>query len=128
MNHYIKTTSEFGRGLYAIDLGIKKNNIIAECELLVLDPLDTVLVNQTALKYYTFKYEGTSDCLVLGMGEIFNHSETPNVGYKLETIEDRKIMVFYALRDIEAHEQLFIDYNADTKVNAQNYKNAPSLY
>ncbi len=50
MGYYIKTTKEFGRGLYASS-NIAKGKVITECEILVLNPLDSVLVNQTDLKY-----------------------------------------------------------------------------
>jgi uncharacterized protein len=124
MNYHIKTTTEFGRGLYA-GLDIKKNKVITSCELLVLNAIDTTLVNSTDLQFYTFKYEGAKDCLCLGDGEIFNHSTKANVGYVLEfhPDQDRKIMTFYALRDIKADEQLFIDYTADVKVDTTAYVN-----
>jgi len=121
MDYYLKVSPEMGRGLYTGYVGIQKAKLIAQCELLIFDEFDTVLVNQTNLKYYTFKYNDKQDCLVLGDGEIFNHSDTPNVGYKLMTVDDRKVMVFYALRDIAKDEQLFIDYNADIKVDVKSY-------
>ena len=121
MNYYLKVTTEFGRGLYATNT-IKKNKVIMQCEVLAFSEFDTVLINQTDLKFYTFKYEGKKDCLVLGDGEIFNHSDTANVGYVLQLVDDRKVMVFYALNDIKPEEQLFINYNADTEVNTDLYK------
>lgn len=121
MNYYLKVTTEFGRGLYASNT-IKKNKVIMQCEVLAFNEFDTVLINQTDLKFYTFKYEGKKDCLVLGDGEIFNHSDTANVGYILQLVDDRKVMVFYALEDIKPEEQLFINYNADTEVNTDLYK------
>lgn len=123
-NVYIKTTMEFGRGLYAA-LDIPKGKILAEEELLVLNPLDTVLVNSTDLQYYTFKYSEKQDCLVLGLGEIFNHSNNPNVGYKLVdgegVFEGRKLMQFFTLKEIQKDEQLLIDYSADVKVETNKY-------
>jgi SET domain-containing protein len=118
----LKVTEEFGRGLYA-NHTIKQNTLLFTAELLVLNPADTVKVNETDLQYYTFKYTDNQDCLVLGDGEIFNHSDTPNTGYKLMDWGNsgRLVMAFFALRDIEADEQLFIDYSADTKVKTQDY-------
>lgn len=125
--YYLKSTEEMGRGLYAAIGGIQEGKILFQAELLVLSEQDTKVVNTTDLQYYTFKYSETQDCLVLGDGEIFNHSDTPNIGYKLENYQGRKVMVFYALTNIEHGEQLFIDYNADTKVNTTSYINAKSL-
>src|SRR5271166_1405941 len=118
MSYCLKVTTEFGRGLYATNI-IKKNKVIMQCEVLALSEFDTVLVNQTDLKFYTFKYEGKKDCLVLGDGEIFNHADNANVGYILQLLDDRKVMVFYALTDINPNYQLFINYNADIAVNTE---------
>jgi len=126
--YYIKTIPGMGRSLFTLNSDIKKDKIIGEFEILVLDEFDTVLCNNTALRYYFFKYNDKQDCLVLGDGEIFNHSDIPNVGYRLIDLENRKVMQFYALSDIMPHTQLFIDYSADTKVNLMEYKHQKSLY
>lgn len=127
--YVLKVTPEFGRGLYATQ-PIKAGTILGLFELLVLDATDTVTVNVTALQFYTFKYNDKRDCIVLGDGEIFNHSDKPNVSYGLEKIhphESRLGMQFVATRDIEIGEQLFIDYEADTKVNTKGYIKHESL-
>lgn len=122
MQYYLKLHETMGRGLFALQ-DVPAQRILFTAELLVLSELDTTIVNSTDLKYYTFKYTDTQDCLVLGDGEIFNHSDTANVGYKLIDFEGRKLMAFYTLRDVAAHEQLFIDYNADVQVCVAQYEN-----
>lgn len=122
----IKMFEAMGRGIVA-NYRIITGETVASCEILVLNELDTVIINTTDLKHYTFKYSETRDCLVLGDGEIFNHADVPNVSYSLETIGDRKLMVFKALKDIEAGEQLFIDYSADTMVDTAEYLKNKSL-
>jgi len=126
-SYYLKVLPEMGRGLFADSLGIKQGKLVTRCEILTLDQFDTVLVNQTSLKHYTFKLDNNADCLVLGDGEIFNHSDNPNVGYQLQDFDGRKIMIFFSLRDIKPDEQLVIDYNADIKVNTNDYIKAKSL-
>ena len=118
----IRVTPEFGRGLYATRK-IYANEIVEVCEILVLSAEDTVKVNETDLKWYTFVFDAAAkqDCLVLGNGEIFNHSDTPNVKYDLVRYGNRFKMVFVSTKDIEVGEQLFIDYNRDTKVDASGY-------
>ncbi len=118
----IKVTSEFGRGLYSKGI-VMHGQVIEYAELLVLSPEDTLKVNETDLKYYTFVFDAAKgqDCLVMGNGEIFNHSDVPNVHYKLVRHEGRTKMVFQALRHIEPGEQLFIDYNQDTQVQTASY-------
>lgn len=119
---YIKTTQEFGRGLYAAN-ELQAGKILFTAELLVLSPADTIKVNETDLKYYTFKFNETQDCLVLGDGEIFNHADSANIGYKLIDYgnQGRQIMVFFTLQKIEQDSQLFIDYNADVQVDTTAY-------
>ena len=112
----------FGRCVTSTKL-IKKGTIIELCEVLVLSVKDTPKVNATDLKYYTFKYSENQDCLVLGSGEIFNHDANPNVAYALIKRGNRKLMQFKATRDIRLGEQMFINYEADTKVNAKKYVN-----
>src|SRR5665213_2381554 len=115
-----------GRGVMATS-PIPQGNVVMICELLVLDQHDTRMVNMTELQHYTFKFNESQDCLVLGLGEIFNHSDTPSVSYKLIDKDGRKMMAFTALRTIFAGEQLFIDYNADTKVDVSSYIAAKSM-
>jgi SET domain-containing protein len=102
-------------------MDLKESQIKVQAELLVLNKEGTAKVNETDLKYYTFKYNDEQDCLVLGDGEMFNHSDTPNIGYKLIDYDGRKVMMFYTLTPIKQYAQLFIDYNADTKVKVQDY-------
>jgi uncharacterized protein len=124
--YYIKQTTEFGRGLYA-NRSIDAYSQIMLCELLILSPPDTLVVNTTDLKHYTFVFNKEKDCLVLGDGEIFNHSDEPNVSYKLVYYNNRYFMDFCSNKNIRAGQQLFIDYNADTKVNVNDYIKAKSM-
>lgn len=138
LNHEIRYVEKFGRCIFS-NRDIVKGEIIAVCELLVLDVRDTVLVNETGLKHYTFKYSHTKDCLVLGIGELFNHDTAANVEYKLEKYGstagtqaqkngDRMVMVFTASVDVPSDTQLFIDYEADcTKAAAKDYVATKSL-
>lgn len=119
--YQIKVTEEMGRGLYA-STSISPGTVIMQCELLVLDENDTAKINETSLQYYSFKYDNTRDCLVLGCGELFNHSDSPNVTYKLIDFEGRKVMLYIAVSPINAGDQLLIDYALDTKVEVNNYK------
>lgn len=118
----IKQTQEFGRGVYASGY-LNPEIIIGQYELLVLSETDTRLVNEyTQLTSYTFRYNDTQDCLVMGYGELFNHSDTPNVKFELIDFDGRKVMKYTTLRRITAGEQLCIDYNSDVAINLNNYK------
>lgn len=110
----VRMIEGMGRGIIA-ERDIRLGEIITNCELLVLSPDDTIKVNETDLQWYTFTFDKNSkqDCLVLGDGEIFNHSDEANVLYGLIDWNGRKLMRFQAARDIKKGEQLFIDYRAD---------------
>ncbi len=119
-----------GRGIVATS-SLRAGEVVMQCEILKLNIVDTVQVNQTELQYYTFKYDKHCDCLVLGNGEIFNHSARPSVKYELVDFFQegvtRKVMLFTALRDITRGEQLLIDYQADTHVMVDGYMVNKSL-
>ena len=119
-HYHIKVEAATGRGLYA-NYDLRAGMVIASEELLVLSMLDSTLVNITNLQYYTFKFAPLQDCLVLGEGELYNHSRDPNVGYKLCEHDDRKVMTFFTLKEVKTGEQLFIDYTADEKVDTEKY-------
>lgn len=103
-----------GRGVIA-ERDIKLGEVITNCEILVLSPEDTLKVNETDLRWYTFIFDKSTnqDCLVMGDGEIFNHDDNANVLYGLIDWNGRKLMRFQASRDIKKGEQLFIDYRQD---------------
>jgi len=104
------------RGIIA-ERDIKQGEIVSDCEILVLSPSDTARVNETDLKCYTFVFDKNTkqDCLVLGDGEIFNHSDDANVLYNLIEWNNRKIMRFQTSKDIKKGSQLLIDYRTDVE-------------
>lgn len=118
MKYYVLNTAQFGRAIFA-QSDLKKGDIVMYCEILVLNPLDTSMVNLTELKHYTFTYKWSEwsferqDCIVLGDGEIFNHDDNANVAYELININGRDMMRFVMTRDAKRDEQLFINYNDD---------------
>ena len=123
MKYIIRVTKEFGRGVYAKH-DLKKGTIVEVAYVLVLNELDTLTIFRTDLQYYTFVYDKAKgqDCLVLGIGELFNHADQANVSYELIKANGRERMFFKTTQDVKKGKQLFIDYNADTKVDTTEYK------
>lgn len=121
--YHVTEFEGMGRGLQASQ-DLRAGQLLFTAELLVLNAADTIKVNETDLQFYTFKYNETQDCLVLGDGELFNHSDKPNVGYKLMKWGGigRLVMAFYVLENVRKGDQLFIDYNADVAVDTSKYK------
>lgn len=125
-NYNIILTEEFGRGVYS-NVVFNQGDVIFDAEILVLNEQDTKTVNTTSLQYYTFKYNETQDCLVLGDGEIFNHDNHPNVKFYLIEIDGRLKMRFEALSIVLKNTQLFIDYNSDCDIKVEDYISNKSL-
>lgn len=122
----IGVSQEMGRGLYAIK-DIEKYETIAIFEILLLSPKDTMTLENTDLRFYTFKVSDVQDCLVLGDGELFNHSDNANVNYELIEQDSRLKMIFTANKQIKFGEQLFINYESDADVDATKYVKQKSL-
>ncbi len=90
---------------------IPKDTLLEVCPVIVLSTEDKKLIHQTHLHDYYFLWgEHNAQCAIaLGWGSLFNHSDTPNAIVELNQIE--KTLDIYSLRDIEAGEEIFIDYN-----------------
>src|SRR4249920_3742638 len=110
----IRDAGSMGRGVFAV-LRIPAGT------LLFSDPVILVPKNQCpkvpVLDAIAFIWpdvmgDGQSmHAIVLGMGTLLNHSKSPNVDLTFDKYPDR--VDFYALRDIEPHEQLTHDYGYD---------------
>jgi SET domain-containing protein len=116
----IKTTPKYGRGCFATK-HVSKGSVVADCEIILLNPQDTEIIDKTVLKYYNFNYDKHRNCLVLADGMIFNHSDEPNLSYGLIRRNGRDMMRFRAKRCIDRGEQLFIDYSSDEDVDLEEY-------
>lgn len=105
--------SEWGFGVFT-DTFIPKDGIIEECHYLKVPrehasgpPMTDYVFNLTWGDHEEQR-PGEWVAVVLGYGMIYNHSNQPNVAYWRGG--DRDLFTFYALRDIQPGEQLFITY------------------
>ena len=106
----VKPVPEMGRGLFATR-NIKKGTVIEKSPTIRLTPGDNSYIENTVLQFYTYDSpnELSGDCfLALGFGALFNHSDEPNVAYRVRP--DEQDVLFKAGRNIKKGEQLFIDY------------------
>jgi SET domain-containing protein len=99
------------RGVLASE-AIRKGAIVERCPIILFPTSEEACLDQTTLgKYY---YEWTKDysCIALGLGALYNHSETPNmtVHYSYRTKE----IIFRAVRDIAEGEELTFHYQQGT--------------
>ena len=96
------------RGLLA-DADIKKGQVIERCPLILVGLDQLQPLSQTVLWRYHYEWNARNNCIVLGYGSLYNHSYTPNVRYGFNY--QGQCLVFTALRQIAAGEELMINYN-----------------
>lgn len=104
-----------GRGVFAVEK-IAAGELIEQCPVVALeDPKDRSRLRKTGLVNYYFLWGEKRDhaAICLGWGAVYNHSFTPNARFE-KFIDDRR-MDFTALRDIEAGEEILVNYNGDPK-------------
>lgn len=104
-------TTNAGRGVFAGER-ILKGALIEQCPVVALkDAKDRNRLRKTGLVNYYFLWGDKRDhaAICLGWGSVYNHSFEPNARYE-KAMEDHR-MDFYALRDIEAGEEILVNYN-----------------
>jgi tRNA-specific adenosine deaminase 3 len=109
----IMYTKEFGRGVFALQMYLP-GDVIEVAEIIPFTPHDTEHILSTKLRLYTYRFNRIMDCLVLGNGCLYNHSDSPNVTYVIEqNSSGRPVMMYKALTHIKSGNQLFISYTED---------------
>ena len=106
-----------GRGVVATK-PFARDETIERAPVILLPKSDTDLLEETILSryYYVWKNEEpgagqSQSAIVLGLGSLYNHSYTPNAIY-IRDYEQNE-MQYKALRDIEAGEEITVNYNGD---------------
>ena len=74
---------------------------------------DVPAIRDTLLGRYSFQWAGDGVALALGYGSLYNHSSEPNCIYW--TIKDEGVIEFVALVDIQAGEEIRVNYNGNPK-------------
>jgi SET domain-containing protein len=105
---YVEESSVHGRGVFSSDR-IKKGELLEECHFINIPP---DLQYPQILNEYFFSWpKGGNNGIVLclGYGSIFNHSdESYNADWN--TDQSKNKIIFFATRDIEPGEEIFINY------------------
>lgn len=109
---YIRMTEGKGRGVFTHEK-INKNTIIEEAPVIVMSAEDRAQIDKTLLHDYIFAWgtDKSQCCMALGYVPIYNHSYESNCEYFMD-FEEETIEV-KTVRDIEAGEELTINYNGD---------------
>ncbi len=107
---YVAESELHGMGVHA-RRAVAEGEEIERCPVLVLPAEDLDAISDTALAGYWFDWSDGDGALALGYGSLYNHSFTPNARYFHE--HDDGVVVYVALRDIAAGEEITINYNAE---------------
>ena len=109
---YIAASPEKGKGVFTTEK-IEAGTLVEIAPMLILPEKDNEAIDKSHLFNYYFLWGEKQQqyAIALGYGSFYNHSYEPNCLY--ETYYDDETIHFISLKDIEAGEELFINYNWD---------------
>jgi SET domain-containing protein len=109
---YVTDSPLGGRGVFTIN-EIPADSLIEICPAIVLPEWDLSQIHKTHLHDYYFLWgeEQNQGAIALGYGSLYNHSYEPNAKYILDF--DRQTIDIYTVRDIEAGEEITVNYNGE---------------
>lgn len=109
---YVAQSSLGGKGVFT-GAPIAKDSLIEMSPVIVMPKVDSLYLDETKLHDYYFIW-GEKDqfcAIILGFGSMYNHAFKPNAQYQPDY--HNETLDFYALRDIEAGEEITVNYNGD---------------
>lgn len=106
----VRQTKSKGRGVFTTK-NIPKGKIIEICQIIELPEEDTPSIDATKLYNYYFNWGKKLNkvAIALGFGSLYNHSYRPNAVYEKDF--NRNILIFRCLSDIQAGEEITVNYN-----------------
>lgn len=109
---YISESKLGGRGVFA-GSSIQKGDLIEVAPVIICNESDKILLDQTALYDYYFMWGENEEktAIALGFGSLYNHNCPANAEFMADY--DDNTIDFYALRYIEAGEEITINYNGN---------------
>jgi uncharacterized protein len=107
---HVARTKKMGRGVFT-SAPIAAGTLIELAPVVVMSGEDRVQIDKTLLHDYIFEWgkEKEQCAMALGLISIYNHSYQANCDYGMYFKKDSISII--AVRDIEAGEELFINYN-----------------
>ena len=105
----VKPSLGRGRGVFAIQ-PISRDELIESCPVIRFEPRNTAVLEATPLHDYLYSWSNDyrEVAIALGYGSLYNHSYQPNSRYDDDAAAQ---MIFTAIRDIAADEEITINYN-----------------
>lgn len=109
---YIDKTTGKGRGVFTQNK-IAADTVIETAPVIVMTKDERALLDKTLLHDYIFEWGKDSDqcCMALGWVPVYNHSYGSNCEYFMDFKEET--ISIKTIRNIEAGEELTINYNGD---------------
>jgi len=115
---FIAETESMGRGVFTRKF-IPEGTVIEISPVVVMDAEQRILLDKTRLHDYIFVWglQQNQCCMALGYVPIYNHAFSSNCEYEMDY--DSETIKIFAVRNIEANEQLFINYNGEWDNNKE---------
>lgn len=109
---FIAVSAEKGRGVFT-NVEIESGTVIEIAPVIVMSLSDRKLLDQTLLHDYIFEWgENKEQCaMALGWVPVYNHAYNSNCEYEMDF--DAETISVKTMRDIQAGEELCINYNGD---------------
>jgi SET domain-containing protein len=103
----VKKVKGKGRGVFA-RCAIRKGTVVERVPVVIVPVKNLVdgWKNRVLNKYF-YVWSRSTVAVSLGYGSLYNHSYAPNANYE----HGDNVLVYRALRDIEAGEEITVNYN-----------------
>lgn len=109
---YFAPSNLGGRGVFTA-AEVTEGSLLEICPVIVMPKAHLKYLDQTGMYDYYFLWGAREEaCAVaLGYGSLYNHSYTPNAIYLPDF--QGQVLHFIALRNIEAGEEITVNYNGN---------------
>ncbi|MDZ7876849.1 MAG: SET domain-containing protein [Saprospiraceae bacterium] len=109
---FIANSDLGGRGVFT-SVPILEDDVIEICPVIVMKKGEIPIIDKTTLYDYYFLWgDDAEQCVIaLGYGSLYNHLAPSNADYGMD-FEGQTIEI-YAVRNIEAGEEVTINYHGD---------------
>jgi SET domain-containing protein len=109
---FIAPTPAMGLGVFTGVL-VEAGTVIEIAPVIVMQAADRQKLDETLLHDYIFEWDEQKKecCMALGYVPVYNHSYTSNCEYEMDF--DARIITIRTVKQVQAGEELFINYNGD---------------
>lgn len=111
---FVSKSKGRGRGVFTYE-ALPAGMIIEIAPVIVMTAKERKLIDETLLHDYIFEWgdDRTECCMALGYVPLYNHSYEANCEYEMDF--RKQTITIKTVSNIEAGEQLFINYNGEAK-------------